>query len=81
MGTIPQPAPISLLVIFDLVEIQNTMKARFINGQEIPDWEQGIDMAAYIHDLRTQGWKISSAAGGGVVTFTRPPVDGNSHAQ
>ncbi len=81
MDPTPQTALNSLIVIFDLVENQNTMKPRVLDGQEIPDWEKGIDMAAYIHELRTQGWNISSAAGGGVVTFTRPQVDGNSQAQ
>ncbi len=81
MNPTSQTTPTSLHVIFDLVETQNMMKPRFIDGQEIPDWENGSDMAAYIHDLRKQGWKISRAAGGGAVTFTRSQDDGNTQAQ
>ncbi len=44
------------------VMVDNTngvTKPRWVNGQELPDWENGPPMVEYIRNLAKQGWWLT----------------------
>ncbi len=45
-----------LRVKFDLIRDQGALKPRYVQGQELLDWEQGPDMVTYLHTLRQKGY-------------------------
>ncbi len=65
------PTPDSLLVIFELVQPENTIKPRFIEGEEIPDWEKGLDKDAYLQQMESQGWIVSDCQTGKTALLKR----------
>ncbi len=71
MDVLSSHTPDSLLVIFELVQPENTIKPRFIEGQEIPDWQQGLEKEAFILQMESQGWIVSDSQSGKTVLLKR----------
>ncbi len=63
--------PNVLRVKFDLIRDQSTLKPRYVQGQELPDWEQGPDMVTYIHTLRQKGYRDISKGPDEIYLFKR----------
>jgi hypothetical protein len=40
-----------------------TWKPRYVDGQELPNWETGPDMTDYIRSLMNQGWSVIAGVG------------------
>ncbi len=45
------------IVRFDLVE--QMIKPRFVDGQELPQWQDGPEMVDYITHLKDEGWNLT----------------------
>ncbi len=58
-------------VQFDLTRDQKSLKPRYIQGQEIPDWENGPDMANYIRMMRQRGYQNITKSHDEVYIFRR----------
>ncbi len=71
MNSSSSPTPDSLCVICDLVEAENAVKPRFIEGKEIPDCQQGPDIDAYTKQMESRGWMVSDSQTGQVFIFKR----------
>lgn len=56
-------------VQFDLTV--NTAKPRFVDGEELPEWQDGPDMVEYIRQLVEEGWTVTEDSSY-VVIFERP---------
>lgn len=56
------PPEEKLQVKFDDIG-DGTWKARYINGQEVPDWKKGPEMTEYIRDLVNKGWAVATGVG------------------
>lgn len=50
--------------MFDLCERDGLMKLHILQGQEIPHWEDGIDMISYIRQMSRQGYTNLTQSGG-----------------
>jgi hypothetical protein len=48
-------------VRFDLTD--DTIKPRFVDGQELPNWQDGPEMVDYITHLVQEGWNLTSGNG------------------
>ncbi len=46
---------------FDMAD--QTLKLRFVDGQEIPNWQEGPEMAAYTKQLMDEGWHFRGGSG------------------
>ncbi len=49
--------PETVQVQFDLTRDQSTMKPRYVQGRELPDWENGPDMHSYLRMMFDQGYR------------------------
>ncbi len=68
------PDSSSIVVICDVVSTEGpgALKPRFIEGQEIPNWEAGLELEAFLMEMRQQGWSFSASSSGKVFVFTHP---------
>ncbi len=55
-------------VQFDLID--DTAKPRFVDGQELPEWQDGPEMVDYITHLMDEGWNLT-AGNSQVLIFER----------
>lgn len=61
----------SIHVQFDLTRDQRAIKPRYVQGQELPDWEKGPDMHAYIRSMFKRGYREMSKGPGQLYIFRR----------
>jgi hypothetical protein len=55
---------VTIRVIYDLIDEDNTMRLRCIQGREIPDWKtKGLSMADHIREMNAAGWNITHKSG------------------
>ncbi len=45
------------LIRFDIVD--QTLKPRFVDGEELPNWRQGPDILEYIRQMALQWWLVT----------------------
>ncbi len=58
-----------LRVRFDLTD--HSLKPRFVDGQELPNWRDGPEMSEYIKRLMDEGWALTGTLGGRELVFER----------
>ncbi len=58
-----------LCVRFDLTE--DASKPRFVDGHELPNWQEGPEMVEYIRQLKNEGWNLR-AGNSCMLIFERP---------
>ncbi len=63
--------PESIHVQFDLTRDQRVLKPRYVQGQELPDWEKGPDMHAYIRVMFNRGYRGMTKGPGQSYIFKR----------
>jgi hypothetical protein len=56
-------------VQFDLTD--HEIKPRFVDGREMPDWEDGPTMADYIKQLASEGWAVAQRLDSDLYVFER----------
>jgi hypothetical protein len=56
-------------VQFDLTD--HEIKPRFIDGQQVPGWENGPSMADYIKQLGSEGWVVADRLDTALYVFER----------
>ncbi len=49
------------LIRFDIVD--QTLKPRFVDGEELPNWRQGPDILDYIRQMALQWWLVTGGSG------------------
>ncbi len=59
-----------LRVVFDLTD--GDYKPRFVNGQELPDWENGPSLADYISQKTDEGCCLKTSVGPQTYIFECP---------
>lgn len=60
-----------LQVKFDLTKAHNVLKPRYVQGQELVNWENGPDMLTYIRTMFDDGYRSLSTCGSQVYLFKR----------
>ena len=56
-------------VKFDLTD--GTIKPRYIDGEQLPDWENGPAMDDYVRQLNDAGWQLAERLSANTYVFER----------
>ena len=46
-----------LFIVVDSENIHNPGRPRYVNGQELPNWQQGENIFGVMNKLRWKGWE------------------------
>jgi hypothetical protein len=63
--------PETVRVTFDLTGDRRILRPRYVQGQELPNWEKGPDMATYIRTMKLQGYGNFSKGPDHIYIFRR----------
>jgi hypothetical protein len=55
------------------LNVEKPYVPRYVNGQELPDWEKGPSLFVYLNELGTQGWELICKEGAFYI-FKRPKM-------
>lgn len=52
---------------------RGTRRPRYVNGEQLQNWKQGVSISEYANELGSQGWElIGSSVAGFELIFKRP---------
>lgn len=59
----------TMTVLFDLID--DSLKPRAIDGNELANWQDGPDVAVFIKQMEKEGWAVSKLISSNTYLFER----------